>query len=183
MFRSIPWLLALLVPAALLISSCGGGQSPSTDTSGHPSISSPSPAATIRVTPTPSPSADQLVSQAYLKYWQVYADAVFNLDDSKLAEVMTGPHLDRVRQEIESLRQRGRAAKIVVEHNFVIVDLNVAAGTATIHDDYANKSYEVDAQTKQMVGQPASGTVIRDNYFLVVEGGTWKVRDATRQGS
>jgi hypothetical protein len=112
----------------------------------------------------------------------VYAEAVFDLNESKLPEVMTGPQLDRTRREIDSLRQRGRAAKIVVEHNSFIAELDPVAGTATIHDEYTNRSYEVDAETKQAVGQAASGTVLTDTYFLVKEDGTWKVRDGIRQG-
>ncbi len=179
-----PWRVGLLVLMGVLLAGCGGGgsnASPSTATL------APSPSPTERTTPgltaTPSPTIEQVVSQAYLRYWQVYSDALFNLDVSRLGEVMTGPELEGARKEIEALRQRGRAAKIAVEHNFFIADLNSNTGSATIHDDYSNRSYEVDAETKQMIGQPAPGTKISDTYFLVVEGGTWKVRDGIRQGS
>lgn len=173
-------LLVVLGTLVLMMGACDGGQGRQGAREG-----SPTPAATRTplpvVSPTAAPSVEQEVSEAYLKYWEVYADAVFNLDESRLTEVMTGPDLERTREELEGLRQRGRAAKIAVEHNYVILELDPVAGTATVRDEYANRSYQVDANTKEMVGQPAPGTVIRDTYFLVREGGTWKVRDGIRQ--
>lgn len=178
--------LALVVTLALIVvvlAACkGGGGQPATPT-GEPSpTASPAATATAEATPTPTPSVEEEVSEAYLNYWQVYADAVFDLDETRLTEAMSEQQLERTRQEIENLRQRGRAAKIVVEHDFFIVDLDPVAGTATVRDQYANRSYEVDAETKEMIGEAAPGTLVTDTYFLVKEGETWKVRDGIRQG-
>jgi len=175
-----------LVAMTLAVFGCGGGEGEGERVNGQ---GSPSPAATATATRTavpeathaPTPSIEQEVSDAYLNYWQVYADAVFELDETRLPEAMTGPHLERTRQEIEGLRQRGRAAKIIVEHDFLILQVDAAAGTATIRDRYTNRSYEVDAETKEMVGEAAPGTVLTDTYFLVKEGGVWKVRDGIRE--
>jgi len=175
-------LLATVAVMGLMLAACGDGGNEGDSVR----TESPTPAATRtavpEASPTSTPSIEQEVSEAYLRYWEVYADAVFNLDESKLPEVMTGPQLDRTRREIDGLRQRGRAAKIVVEHNSFIAELDPVAGTATMHDEYTNRSYEVDAETKQIVGQAAPGTVLTDTYFLVKEDGTWKVRDGIRQG-
>ena len=177
---------AVLVATALAVSGCDGGDGDGGRVNGQ---GSPTPAATAtatrttapEVTPTPAPSIEQEISEGYLNYWQVYADAVFNLDETRLPEAMTEPHLERTRQEIQSLRQRGRAAKIDVEHDFLILQVDAAAGTATIRDRYTNRSYEVNAETKEMVGEAAPGTVLTDTYFLVKEGGVWKVRDGIRE--
>jgi len=168
---------------ALLLTVCNGEGGEPTTPAGEPSHT-PSPAvtATAEAKPTPTPSVEEEVSEAYLNYWQVYADAVFDLDETRLTEAMSEQQLERTRQEIENLRQRGRAAKIVVEHDFFIVDLDPVAGTATVRDQYANRSYEVDAETKEMIGEAAPGTLVTDTYFLVKEGETWKVRDGIRQG-
>lgn len=174
-------LLVALGSVALVVLACNGGGDRGREVSEASPTPSPTRTAVPEVTPTPTPSIEQEVSEAYLTYWQVYADALFDLDDERLTGVVTGPQLERTRQEIDGLRQRGRAAKIVVEHNFFIVELDEVAGTATIRDQYTNSSYEVDAETKEMVGQAAPGTVITDTYFLVREGGTWKVRDGIRQ--
>jgi len=175
-----------LAALTLAVFGCGGGEGEGDRVNGQ-GLPSPAATATLRrtavreVTPTPAPSIEQEVSEAYLNYWQVYADAVFDLDETGLPEAMTEPHLERTRQEIQSLRQRGRAAKIVVEHDFLILQVDAAAGTATIRDRYTNRSYEVDAETKEMVGEAAPGTVLTDTYFLVKEGGVWKVRDGIRE--
>lgn len=155
--------------------SCGGDDNAPMEATATATV----PQATETATATPSPEDD--VSQAYLRYWAVYSDAVFNLDESVLDQVMTGPQLERTLGEIDMLRIRGRAAKIDVEHNFFVVEVDTTAGTATVRDDYVNRSYEVDAQTREMVGEPAAGLVIRDTFFLAKEEDTWKVRDGVRQ--
>ena len=168
---------ALLVATGML-AACNGDD-------GNGGSSTPTSTAlptTNGATPATSPRVEEEVSAAYLRYWEVYADAVYNLDQTGLEEAMTGSQLQRTRDEIDGLRQRGRAAKIVVEHNFFVADLDAAAGTATIRDQYTNSSYEVDAETKEMVGGAAPGTVVSDTYFLVKEGEAWKVRDGIRQG-
>jgi len=175
---SMSGLRVLTIPVILWgLAACdGGNDQDKSDTT--PTAARTSTAGTA----TSSPPAEDEISAAYLKYWDVYADAVFNLDETGLEEVLTGPQLQRTRYEINSLRQRARAAKIVVEHNFLIVDQDAAAGTATIRDGYTNSSYEVDAASKEIVGDPAPGTVLTDTYFLVKEGGVWKVQDGIRQG-
>lgn len=176
-------LLAALGLIALVVVACnGGGGDPTARPTQAPGTATPTVTAEPEVTPTPTPSVEEEVSEAYLGYWQVYADAVFDLDETRLTEAMSEQQLERTRQEIENLRQRGRAAKIVVEHDFFIVDLDPVAGTATVRDQYANRSYEVDAETKEMIGEAAPGTLVTDTYFLVKEGETWKVRDGIRQG-
>ena len=171
---------ALTVIGLMLVACKDGGDQTDTVLTESPTAAATRTSAP-EASPTSTPPVEEEVSEAYLRYWEVYADAVFNLDESRLPEVMTGPQLDRTRREIDSLRQRGRAAKIVVEHNSFIAELDPVAGTATIHDEYTNRSYEVDAATKQIVGQAAPGTVLTDTYFLVKEAGAWKVRDGIRQ--
>lgn len=140
----------------------------------------PSTTPGISPTATASPSVEDEVEAAYLHYWEVYANAVFNLDETGLDEVMTGAQLQRTLGEIDALRRRGRAAMIVVEHDFVIVELDTSAGSASVRDRYTNSSYEVDAETKEAVGDPAPGVELTDTYSLVKEGESWKVRDGIR---
>ena len=172
--RTMHLILALtLLPPALV--ACNGD-----DDSDATPIRSATPFMSETVEPSSSPSVEDEVGEAYLRYWDVYADAVFNLDESRLEGVMTGPQLQRTLEEIASLREQGRAAKIEVEHNFFVLDVDLAAGTAAVRDEYANRSYLVDAETKELIGQPASGETIKDTFSLTREGGTWKVRDSVR---
>jgi hypothetical protein len=105
---------------------------------------------------------------------------VFSLDGADLPSVMTGSELDRTVAEIDRLRQQNRAAKIEVEHNLFIVELDPTAGAASVRDEYANHSYFVNADTKEIIGQPAGGEIIKDTYFLTRVGERWKVRDSVR---
>lgn len=170
---------SVLAGVLLIFVACGGG-SDATDTP----TSSAAPTNSERTTsPTPTDSVTNAISAAYLRYWDGYSDAVFNLDETHLTDVMTDPQLTRTQQEIAGLRQRGRAAKIVVTHNFFVASVDSNAGTATIYDEYTNSSYEVDAATHEEVGAPPSPATISDTYYLVYDGGVWKVSDGVRQGS
>lgn len=165
----------LVAVAAVFLLGCGDGSSEPTV------VPTVVPTATQAVAPTATLTVEEEVGEAYLRYWDVYSDAVFNLDENALGQVMTGPQLQRTLDEIDALRIRGRAAKIDVEHNFFVVEVDATAGTATVRDDYTNRSYEVDPETREMVGEPAAGVVIRDTFLLTREEGTWKVRDGVRQ--
>lgn len=171
-------LMGALVVATGVLAACNGdGGSDGTATPSPTSGSSP---IVTEATDTASPSVEDEVEAAYLRYWDVYADAVLNLDETGLEEVMTGAQLQRTLGEIGSLRQRGRAAMILVEHDVVVAELDAAASTASIRDRYTNSSYEVDAETKEAVGDTAPGVVLTDTYSLVKEGEAWKVRDGIR---
>jgi hypothetical protein len=166
--------LALTVLLYALAACNGGNDKDKGDTT--PTADNTTPEATA----TSTPSVEDEVSAAYLKYWDVYADAVFSLDGADLPSVMTGSELDRTVAEIDRLRQQNRAAKIEVEHNLFIVELDPTAGAASVRDEYANHSYFVNADTKEIIGQPAGGEIIKDTYFLTRVGETWKVRDSVR---
>jgi Cys-tRNA synthase (O-phospho-L-seryl-tRNA:Cys-tRNA synthase) len=163
--------LALLSVAAVV--ACGGDD----DSDNTPTASA---IQSTTASPSTTPSVEDEVGAAYLNYWDVYTEAVFNLDESRLEEVMTGPQLQRTLEEVSSLRQQNRAAKIDVEHNFVVLNLDLKAGTAVVRDEYANHSSFVDAETKELIGQPAGGEIIEDTYSLTQVGEAWKVEDSVR---
>ena len=139
------------------------------------------PAATpVQVTPTPAPSLEEEVGAAYLHYWNVYTRAVRGLDESALATVLTGLMLERTREEITGLRERGQAVEIRVEHHFVVVEANAEAGTATVFDEYVNRSFLVDAASGERAGAEPDPTTLSDTYYLVLEDERWKVQNGVR---
>ncbi|MDR7551262.1 MAG: hypothetical protein QN131_15215, partial [Armatimonadota bacterium] len=97
--------LSASVLLGILLAACNGATPSSEPTPKE----SPSPAGTVTVELTPTASPEEAVKQAYLHYWEVYSEALFNLDSSRLSEVMTGPRLERALQEIERLQEQGRA--------------------------------------------------------------------------
>jgi hypothetical protein len=134
----------------------------------------------VTVEPTPTASPEETVEEAYLHYWEVYGEALFNLDNSRLSEVMTGPRLERALEEIERLQEQGRAVKIVVENRPVVVE--VEGDEALVLDEYENRSYLIDAATKEPLSEPpTTGETIRDRVTLTQVGTTWKVLDTVRE--
>jgi hypothetical protein len=161
----------------ILLAACNGGppsQEPTPTEAPSPSLG------TVTVEPTPTASPEETVKEAYLHYWEVYSEALFNLDSSRLSEVMTGPRLERALQEIERLQEQGRAVKIVVENRPVVVQ--VEGDQAVVLDEYENRSHFIDPETKEPLSEPpATGETIRDRVTLTRVGDTWKVLDTVRE--
>lgn len=118
------------------------------------------------------------IEAAYLRYWEVRAEAFLNQDTSRLSEVMAEAELARTRQQIDDLKAQGRAARIVVEHR--IAFLEVSESRARLYDEYLNKSYLVDPQRKQSVQTPGPGGVAKVSYELKKIDGAWRVIDGVR---
>lgn len=126
-----------------------------------------------------TPSGAQEVEQAYLKYWEVYSEAMYTLRTSRLSEVAAGERLEQAVVEVEKLKAQGKAAKIDVEHHFFVFD--ATANSAKVHDEYVNNSYAIDPETKQPVGAPGKSESIIDTYFLERIDGVWKVVRGVRE--
>lgn len=145
----------------------------------------PTPTATVALTTTatatamPTPSFEEEVGAAYLAYWDAYAAAVLNLDPTLVEGFATGEELDGIREEIETLRSQGVALRVVVEHDFSIVE--AADGTATVFDEYVNNSFAVDPETGEPPTASGSGEVLRDAFFMERNGGRWSVVRSVRQ--
>lgn len=88
------------------------------------------------------------VEAAYLKSWDVYADAVYNLklDEAALAEVYAAEHLETKRNEIQKRIDDGRASWVRVEHNYTIQLID--STTAIVVDQFVNHQVLVDPVTK-----------------------------------
>jgi hypothetical protein len=123
--------------------------------------------------PTTLANMEQAIEQAYLRYWTVYSEALYTLDTSRLEEVMAGTALALAAEQVEQLRSQGQAAKIDVEHNYVILD--VGPTSAAIEDHYLNRSYLVDLATNQQLQSPGEGEVESIACRLELMGGVWKV--------
>ena len=75
----------------------------------------PEPAASAAGTDAAVPGAERELLEAYERYWELYARALLALDGSRLPEVMTGPRLQRAREEIARLELSGHAVRVDVE--------------------------------------------------------------------
>ncbi len=175
-FRIVKWITVLVLVSAFagVTAACGRGAG---------GTSTPTPTTSPSATETPKPvvtqSPEKDVLNAYVRYWKVYTEALFGLDESHLQEVMTGPRLDRAIQEIRALSAQGRAVRIVVENDPAAA--SIVGDVAQVIDVYKNASYQIDAVTKQPVAGTGTPNVLRDTVTLERVGGVWKVRDAVRQ--
>jgi hypothetical protein len=147
-----------------------------------PTAAAPTPASAPGALP---PNATDLLSplhreiiDAYLRYWDVRSHAYYDLDTSRLSEVMAGDELARAEQSIRELKAQGRAGKWDVEHNFRI--LKAAPDEAVIYDEYVNNSVFVDAVTKQEIPTSEPPMLRKISFEMKKIDGRWKVIDGTR---
>lgn len=114
------------------------------------------------------------VEAAYLKSWDVYAAAVYDLvlDEQALAEVYAEEHLATKRNEIQGRIEDGRASWVRVEHDYTIQLIDES--TAAVVDRYRNHQVLIDPVTKQPVEVDPDAEVI-DVVTLKFLAGSWRV--------
>ena len=144
-------------------------------TTATPAPLAPSPAATPR--PTVSPEIAAEVAVAYEHYWQVRAEALFDLDTSHLDEVMADDHLAAAQELVGQLKSEGRAIRTDVSHNYAIVQGN--ATEALIIDDYVDRSTYLDAGSRETLTKPTNGSLL-EQYRLRKIDGVWRVISLVR---
>lgn len=131
------------------------------------------PTSTTTTTYAPE-SVEGQVEAAYLKSWDVYAEAVYDLhlDEAALAEVFTGEHLETKRSEIQARIDEGRASWVRVEHSYTIQ--LVDDETAIVIDRYRNHQVLIDPETKVATEEdPDVEVVVAVTVRLA--GGRWQV--------
>ncbi|MCC6176164.1 MAG: hypothetical protein IT305_12735 [Chloroflexi bacterium] len=165
---------------AALAAACGGDDADPTPTA-RATVNTPSTTPTVpQPTATPDPEAEVLAG--YERYWEVYAEALRNRDDSRLDEVMTGPRLERGVAEIAGLVADDRAVEQVVHLNPIVVE--IVGERAVIFDEYENYSYYLDPAThRPLRPTPSTPQVLRDTVTMHRIDGVWKVFDGIRQES
>lgn len=172
--------------------SCGGagpgaalpggaaGSAPQATAAAPVTVIAPYPTAAAAPAPPAVPPAERELLRAYARHWELYAAALLSLDGSRLPEVMTGPRLERAREEIARLRLSGRAVRVDVESAPVVGMLR--GEEAVIVDRYRNQSYLLDRATGRPVAARGVATTVHATVSLVLEEGSWKVRDSVREG-
>ena len=121
----------------------------------------------------------QEIEDAYRRYWDVYSDALFNLDTSRLSSVATDEELRLMREEVEDFRRRGRAVRAVVTHSYLVLD--VTESSATVYDEILDSSFLINPVTKQPPEGPDTRQLSKDIFYLKKLDGTWKVVRSLRQ--
>jgi hypothetical protein len=136
-------------------------------------------AAAVAATPAAAPRLLQEIEDAYRRYWDVYSDALFNLDTSRLSSVAADEELRLMREEVEDFRRRGRAVRAVVTHSYLVLD--VTESSATVYDEILDSSFLINPVTKQPPEGPDTRQLSKDIFYLKKLDGTWKVVRSLRQ--
>jgi hypothetical protein len=144
-----------------------------------PETPAPSPAA--RDNPSPTPTVDPIladeVGQAYVAFWKVRSQALLDLDETHIAEVMDGDYLDNMREVIGNLRNEGHAIRTKVELNYSV--LQAANSDASVLDIIVDNSVYVNVATNEPESTPEGGRLVV-LYQLKKDVATWKVVDSVR---
>jgi hypothetical protein len=140
-----------------------------------PPAASPTTVATPR--PTVSPELANEIGDAYQTYWQVRAEALYDLDSSRLPTVMAGEHLAAVEDRINELRAEGHAIETDIDHNYAIFE--ASDEDAKVVDTYADHSVYIDAQTHEHLTTP-TGEKLNEVYIMDKTDGIWRVIDLVR---
>ncbi len=175
--------LPLIIVVGLALASCSDDE-PSTATTTTESERTTSSSTTTSTTPErptsttttafDPASVEGQVEAAYLKSWDVYAEAVYNLelDEAALAEVYAGDYLLTVSGEIARRKSNGQAALVGVEHSYSIELADSV--TAVVIDRYQNHQVLIDPDTKEPV-ESDPDEMVTDVVTLILTDGAWKV--------
>jgi hypothetical protein len=174
--------LALVALGAVTLTGRGRPTTPATsELSGAQPVVTVEPQPTPTAPPAPTPSATaipiglrQEIEDAYDRFWRVRADAALRLDVSHLPEVAAGTALDIETRNVEQLRAEGRAGRYVVDLRYGVIEASQTS--ALVAAKYQNRSYFIDARTKQpLAPTPAAAEEVKMTFKLEKIDGTWKV--------
>ncbi len=174
---------ALAVGAALL-AACSNDEpdaapttttaEPTTTTASTTTTTAPERPTSTTTTAFDPASVEGQVEAAYLRSWDVYAEAVYNLelDEAALAEVYAGPSLETRRREIEDRIAAGRAALVRVDHDYQVVPVD--STTAAVVDQFLNHQVLIDPDTKVPIDDDPNERLVV-NFQLKLIDGSWRV--------
>lgn len=149
-----------------------------------PPIASPARATPGRTTPqgeapTPPPVAAEVVT-AYLRAWDVWAEACLTLDLVPLGRTFAPPELDRARAYVQQLGASGRLLQLAAAHRVTILQFD--GDTALLLDELTDRSLYLDPVTRRPLpagAQPTPPGAERVYCRLQRTGSGWRVSELT----
>lgn len=136
---------------------------------------SPPPTTSTTVTPTPTSTDVRVqVEQAYLHAWDVWAEALLELDPSGLPEVLAGRALEVINSQVEEQARKNQPVRVRVEHNYRIAIINDT--TASIDDRYINHNVRLDPDTLEPIEKDPNRRE-RTSFTMKLVDGAWKISE------
>ena len=170
------------IAVALLLTGCSGDDTDAdATTTAAPTTTAESTTTTVPERPASTTttefdpaSVEGEVEAAYLRSWDVYAEAVYNLelDEEALAEVYAGPADwplragDRVAESMRGVRRSS-----TVEHDYQVEI--TGPDTAAVIDTYQNHQVLIDPVTKEPVEADPDEQLVDAAFTLRRVNGTW----------
>jgi hypothetical protein len=138
-----------------------------------PATAPPRPTSTTTTSFAPE-TVEGAIEAAYLHAWDVYADAVYNLqlDEEALAGALAGLQLETTRGEILERITDGRASHVRVEHDYDIWTIDER--TAIVFDQYRNHQVLIDPRSKVPVEADPDELVVREST-MSFDGSRWRL--------
>jgi hypothetical protein len=131
--------VAVALATVLLVAGCG--DDPESTPPPATIASAPSTTAAPSTTSTTLSAKAELLA-AYKRSWEVYADALRQLDASKLATTFAGNALKAAQDEVATQKARNQPVQISVDHRPRV--LRITASEGLIEDNYRNHSVVLD---------------------------------------
>ena len=161
--------VAATLATVLLVAGCGD------DAESTPPPTSSRAAASATAAPSTTSttlSAKAELLAAYNRSWEVYADALRQLDASKLATTFGGNALKAAQDEVATQKARNQPVQISVGHRPRV--LRITASEGLIEDNYRNHSVVLDPSTGTPT-EPDPNEMVYQRQTLKRLSGTWKV--------
>lgn len=129
--------------------------------------------------PTPQSATAEAVA-AYLRAWEVWAEACLKLDPAGLERAFAPPELDRTRAYVQRLVASGRPLQLAATHRVTI--LEYAGDTALLLDELTDRSLYLDPVTRRPLppgAQPTPSGAERVHARLLRTESGWRVSELT----
>lgn len=119
-------------------------------------------------------SVEGEVEAAYLRSWDVYADAVYDLelDEAALAEVYAEEALELRIDEVNRRIQERRASLVRVDHDYQVVVVDES--TVNVIDTFVNHQVLIDPDSRVPIEDDPNETLLV-NFKLRLIDGSWRV--------
>jgi hypothetical protein len=135
---------SLTLTLALGAAACGGpGGAPAA--AHRAAAARPSTTATTATTTAP-PAPEEAVRRAYLKSWDDYARAVWNLDPSGLDRTYASDGLADIEVEIQQLSRSRHRALVDVSHDLTVEIIDDTRASVTDRTVEASVAYDADTR-------------------------------------
>ncbi|MDQ2649608.1 MAG: hypothetical protein M3Z03_08635 [Actinomycetota bacterium] len=137
------------------------------------STAPPRPTTTTSLVYDPATVEGQ-VEAAYLRSWEVYAAAVYDLvlDEEALASVYADPYLQTIRGHIQSKIAENRPSMFRMDHDYTIQFSR--PGLAVVIDNETNHHVRVDPVTRQPI-EADPNQALTEAIVLEETGDGWRV--------